>query len=254
MRKRELMAALGIACACAGLLMAAEWWEKKPYSQWSAKEVQRMLDNSPWGKVHAVTIMNPTFTGTRDFRTTGSGDLEREKQNLFHLHFLTAKPIRMALARRQMLGNKAQADTAELERFVAQSSDKYLILALTLSSIPKGISSESGYLSALLKLSTPELTTNTFLATKTGKRVYLVRYDPPGRDGLGAKYYFPRFMEDGRPFVTVDDGEVRFETYLTLVESGTASGTPGEFENQRTDRIWMQFDLRKMVFEGKLEI
>lgn len=254
MHKREFLATLAAACACAGLLMAAEWWEKKPYSQWSAKEVQRMLDNSPWGKVHAVTIMNPTFTGTRDFRTTGSGDLEREKQNLFHLHFLTAKPIRMALARRQMLESKVQISTPELERFVAQSSDQYLIVALTLSSVPRGISSESGYLSALLKLSTPDLTTNTFLATKTGKRVYLVRYDPPGRDGLGAKYYFPRLMEDGRPFVTVDDGEVRFETYVTLVESGTASGTPGEFENQRTDRIWMQFDLRKMVFEGKLEI
>ncbi len=254
MREREFLAALGAACMCAGVLLAAEWWEKKPYSQWNAKEVQRMLDNSPWGKVHAVTIMNPTFTGTRDFRTTGTGDLEREKQNLFHLHFLTAKPIRMALARRQMLDSKGQADKTELDRFVAQSSDQYLILALTLSSIPRGLSSESGYLSALLKLSTPDLTANTFLATKTGKRVYLVRYDPPGRDGLGAKYYFPRFMEDGRPFVTVDDAEVRFETYLTLVESGTASGTPGEFENQRTDRIWMQFDLRKMVFEGKLEI
>jgi hypothetical protein len=238
----------------AGLLTAAEWWEKKPYSQWSDKEVKRMLDNSPWGKVHTVTIMNPTYTGTRDFRSEGTGDLEREKQNLFHLHFLTAKPIRMAIVRQHMLNQKGQADLAGLERFVGQTSEKNIILAMTLSSVPKGTSSQSGYLSALLKLSTPELTVNTSLASKSGKRVYLTRYDPPGQDGLGAKYYFPRYMEDGKPFLTVDDSEVRFETLIVLVESGTASGVPGEIENSRIDRIWMQFDLRKMVFEGKLEI
>ena len=71
-----------------GLAVAAEWWEKKPYTQWSDKEVQRMIDNSPWGKVHTVTIMNPTTTGDRSYQTVGSGDLEREKKNLFHLHFL----------------------------------------------------------------------------------------------------------------------------------------------------------------------
>ncbi len=85
-----------------GLAVAAEWWEKKPYTQWSDKEVQRMIDNSPWGKVHTVTIMNPTTTGDRSYQTVGSGDLEREKKNLFHLHFLTAKPIRLAIARRLM--------------------------------------------------------------------------------------------------------------------------------------------------------
>jgi hypothetical protein len=254
MKGRGFALLLSAIVLFAGLLMAAEWWEKKPYSQWSDKEVKRMLDNSPWGKVHTVTIMNPTFTGTRDFRSEGTGDLEREKQNLFHLHFLTAKPIRMAIARQHMLDQKGQANPSGLERFVGQTSEKNIILAMTLNSVPKGTSSERGYLSALLKLSTPELTANTFLATKSGKRVYIVRYDPPGQDGLGAKYYFPRYMEDGKPFVTVDDDEVRFETPITLIESGTASGVPGEFENTRTDRIWMQFDLRKMVFDGKLEI
>lgn len=254
MLKRTALFTLTNAVVCAGFLIAAEWWEKKPYSEWGAKDVQRMLDNSPWGKVHTVTIMNPTTTGTPSFETIGSGDLEREKRNLFHLHFLTAKPIRMAVARQAVLAGQGQLESADLRRFVEQSDSEHLLLAMTISAIPEGASSARGYWTSLMKLSTPALASTTFLATKTGKRVYLERYDPPGKDGLGAKFYFPRTMEDGKPFVTVEDREIRFETTISLIESGTFSATPGETENERIERIWMQFDLRKMVFDGKLEI
>jgi len=254
MNKRATSIAPLAVLLLAGLLMAAEWWEKKPYTQWSDKEVKRMLDNSPWGKVHTVTIMNPTATGARTFESIGSGDLEREKRNLFHINFLTAKPIRMAIARRAMLAREGEADLAALQRFIDQESEEYLILLLTVNSVPEGASSARGYWTALMKLSTPNLISNTFLATKSGKRVYLTRYDAPGQDGLGAKYYFPRKMEDGTPFLTIDDREVRFETMISLIESGNFSATPGEGDVERSDRIWMQFDLRKMVFDGKLEI
>jgi len=231
--------------ALAALALAAEWWEKKPYAQWNDKEVERMLDNSPWGKVHAVTIMPDTEPATRTFESTGGGDLEREKRNLFHLHFLSAKPVRMAIARQIMLATKEGVpDAAAIDRFVQQGDDKHIVISMTLSSVPKGLSSVRGYWSSLLNLSTTNLTANTALATKTGKRVYLVRYDKPGQDGMGAKYYFSRYMKDGSPLVTENDKEVRFETIVPLNESGTT----------REDRVWMQFDVRKMVFEGKLEI
>ena len=246
--------ALAILLA-AGLAVAAEWWEKKPYTQWSDKEVQRMMDNSPWGKIHTVTIMNPMTTGDRSYRTVGSGDLEREKKNLFHLHFLTAKPIRLAIVRKMTLAKDARIENAVLERFIAQTDERNIIVLMSLTAVPEGSSSFSGYRATLMKLSTPALITNTFLATKTGKRVYLTRYEPPGPDGLGARFYFPRLMEDGTPFASIGDTEVRFETAITLTESGTFSGIPGTAEeNERTDRIWMQFDLGKMLFEGKLEI
>ncbi|MFH1572599.1 MAG: hypothetical protein ABIG68_01370 [Acidobacteriota bacterium] len=246
--------ALAAILLLAGIVMAAEWWEKKPYTQWSDKEVKRMLDNSPWGKIHTVTIVNPTVTGQRSFESIGTGDLEREKRNLFHMRFLTSKPIRMALARQAMLASEGQMDMAGVQRFVESTDDQSLIIAMTVSSVPEGASSARGYWTALMKLSTPNLTSNTFLATKTGKRVYLTRYEPPGQDGMGAKFYFPRTMEDGTPFVGIEDREIRFETQISLIETGNFSGTPGADENVRDERIWMQFDLRKMTFDGKLEI
>ncbi len=234
--------------------MAKEWWEKKPYSEWSPKEIERMLDNSPWGKIHVVTISNPTYTGTRSFSTEGTGDLEREKNNLFHLHFLTAKPVKMAIVRSLILRSKGTLDPAQLQKFLDQSNEQSIVLALTLSSQPAGTSSISGYLSALMKLASSSLAANTFLATSTGRKVFLSRYDPPGQDGLGAKYYFPRKLPDGTPLITPADKEIRFETMITLNEGTTLTGDKLGVEIERTDRIWMQFDLRKMVFEGKLEI
>jgi len=237
-----------------GIAWPKDWWDKKQYTEWTAKEAARMLNDSPWGKIHIITIMNPTFTGTKSFATIGSGDLEREKRNLFHLHFLTAKPIRMAIARNAMLQSRDNIERERLRKTVEQSSGQSIVIGMTLSSDPPGTSSISGYLSALLKLTTPALTANTTLATDTGKKVFLSRYDPPGKDGLGAKYYFPRTLPNGAPLVTPADKEIRFETVVTLNEGATLTGDKLGVEKEREDRIWMQFDLRKMIFEGKLEI
>jgi len=248
----------------ASFALAKEWWEEKSYSSWSQKDVDRMLDRSPWGKVHSIVIMNPTAPsegrGARSFTNIGRGDLEREKQNHFHLRFLTAKPVRMALARGMRLDDPEKANRAGVERFIGQSNDRHIVLALQLSATPEGSSSFRGYWRSLLKLRTTELTNNTLLATKTGKRVYLTHYQPPGEDGMGAKFYFPRTLPDGRPLVTTDDREIRFETTITLMEETATRGHSADIEanprqeHSRTDRIWMKFDLRKMVFEGKIEI
>ena len=255
MKRKVLFFALS-SCLLSSFVLAKDWWEKKPYMQWSRKEVKKMLDNSPWGKIHTVTIMNRMYSGERTFQSLGSGDLEREKHNHFHIYFLTAKPVRMAIAQGFSLDSKRALDKAGLERFVEQSDDQSIILTMTVSSVPKGASSLRGYWSTLSNLQTTNLAANTFLSTKTGKRVYLFRYEPPGKDGLGAKFFFPRKLADGSPFVTLEDKELRFETKLTLRHLSLArnegQGLPREVS--RTDRIWAQFRLKKMVFDGKLEI
>lgn len=159
----------------------------------------------------------------------------------------------MAIARTLVLRG-GKMDHEQLQRFVDQTNDQSIVVALTLSSRPSGTSSINGYRSALMKLTSPTLASNTLLATSSGRKVFLTRYDPPGNDGLGAKYYFPRNLPDGTPLVTAVDKEIRFETMITLNEGVTLTGNELGVELEREDRIWMQFDLRKMLFEGKLEI
>jgi hypothetical protein len=238
-----------------GTAFAAEWWEKKHYSEWSSKQAQKMLDDSPWGKIHRVTIINPTHFGERNFNSIGGGDLEREKHILFHIRFLTAKPIRMAIARQMMLEHKNEADVALLDRFVQQGDPKYLVVAMALSSKPKGTSSASNFWTALVSLKTSDLASNTFMSTKSGKRVYLSSYLPPQGNGLGARFLFSRLLSDGTTLVTADDEELRFETVIPSrklsLERGTGQTLPKEVE--RTDKVWGVFKLKKMRFQGKLE-
>jgi hypothetical protein len=157
----------------------------------------------------------------------------------------------MAIARQLMLARKAAAE--QLEKYINEPNNQSIVLAMTMSSDPPGASSLSGYNAALMKLRTTDLTSNTSLTTDTGRKVYLVRYDPPGPEGLGAKFYFPRNLPDGSALVAKEDKQIRFETALTLLENQQPAFQT-EYESQRTDKIYLQFDLRKMVFEGKLEI
>ena len=63
---------LRIACLLSvglALLTTALWgagfWDKKDFTQWNAKEIDRVLRNSPWAKMVSVTMGAPTnaFSG-----------------------------------------------------------------------------------------------------------------------------------------------------------------------------------------------
>jgi len=252
MRRSAILACLCLPLGAAAL--AADWWVKKPSEKWSASEVARMLDDSPWGKIYTITIMNPTFTGSRSYQSVGTGDLEREKRNIFHIRFLTARPVRMAFARLALLERQPKPDPASLSPFIERTDPDRIIVAVNITTEPRSSSSLHGYWAALMSLSTPALSSNTSLTTNTGKKVYIGLYRPPTGDGLGARYYFPRRLPDGTPLLTGAEREINFETQISLVEVGAHSATPGLGEQTRTDRIWVSFDLRKMVFEGQLEI
>ncbi len=62
MRKAILLsglALLGLALA----LAASDPWDKKPFQQWSEKDVERVLKNSPWAKSVSVILGPPTAGG-----------------------------------------------------------------------------------------------------------------------------------------------------------------------------------------------
>ena len=50
---------------------------------------------------------------------------------------------------------------------------------------------------------------NTYLELNNGKRLFLQEYQPPGPDGLGAKFIFARLV-DGLPFIDPGHRIVRF--------------------------------------------
>jgi len=81
-----------------------------------------------------------------------------------------------------------------------------------------------------------ELANNTFLLGGEKKRIRMSHYQPPRRDRLGAKIFFPRFLPDGKPSVAVEDEQLQFETWI------------------QGKKIIGEFNLREMIYKDKLEI
>jgi hypothetical protein len=75
----------------------------------------------------------------------------------------------------------------------------------------------------------------TYLERKDGKRVFPIDYYPPISDGLGAKFVFPRMVEE-RPFLEPGSGTLRFYCELTP-----------------QIKLNVTFKLTEMMYEGRLE-
>ena len=74
----------------------------------------------------------------------------------------------------------------------------------------------------------------TFLSAK-GQRTFIANYQPPKKDGLGAKFIFPRTV-NGSPVIPPDSDEIQFFS---------------EFSEKY--KLAMRFKVKDMMIDGKLE-
>jgi len=248
--------------------MAQAWWEKKPYQEWSVREVDRMLNDSPWV---AITPLH----------------LPRQSAFPLNLRFLllTARPIREGYLRRLSFPanvqkgpdfentipvdqakarDKAEESQARLKRFMSanqgdirvRGDERHIVIAVALSQfVPPSASrwaidtegrqirteiSQSPWIEEprpefLMGSKLSDWVGRTYVTTNLGKRAEVVRYDPPGLDLLGAKFYFSRRTPDGKILIGDGDDELRFETRIG------------------GKQVRVKFDLKKMKYKGKLE-
>jgi hypothetical protein len=244
--KREFFLLL-CALIATGTLMGNDWWIRKPYNRWSKDECQKMMDDSPWTAAKTRQILGP------DDSTDGTGvgvgiNIAVGQPVTYRFRFLTAKPVRMAIARNLLIDRKNKVNQATLADFVQKIDEENIVIALEM---------EVGYRieqfrNTLIELRTSDLISNTYLKTDTGKMQYLRRYDP-SEDGFAAKFVFARRFADGTPFITAQDRKLYFDTDLDARKSVQV---PPDFYGGPSgpNKLSIVFDLRKMIFDGKLEI
>jgi hypothetical protein len=203
----------------------------KPWSEWSKDEVDKMLDNSPWG--HVLTNTD-TSEMTVTFGASG-GTFGSRNQALswnYRIRFFSAKPIREAFARKVMLANPA-LKPQQLDRFINSDYSESIVIAVTFDSPDRryvALREEAFGLGT-----TEKLANSVYLEMKDGRRIGLAEYAPPSQDGTGAKFVFPK-MVDGKPFVKDDKEIIRF---VADFKNGVA------FE--------YRFKVADMMYDGKLE-
>ena len=222
----------------------------KPWTEWTEKEAMKMLNESAWGQTQTETntsemFYSPTSSnrspiGNRPLDNPGGSDTnDRSSQGAlnqatninFRIRLLTAKPIREALARRAQLQNPELAE--KLKAFAEQQTDQYIVVAVDYDSKDGRFTGPA--MQVFNSANTGTLKNSTYLESKDGKRLFLDQYIAPIKDGMGAKFVFPRTLNN-ELFVNEQSGFLRFYS-----------------EMAKNVKINMRFKISDMMYDGKLE-
>jgi hypothetical protein len=226
-------------------------WKSKPYQQWDAKDVLRIVNDSPWAKIVHVdapwkrdsgaseAIGGVPVGGVRPSTGMGgmgaqpssappnpgaSGQNSQIPQAAFLVRWVSSRTIREALLRSSVLSGKTKEEDAEKE--LAVPTDTYQVFVAGPDMKPFAVIEED------------ELKRGTFLQTKKTKQ----RISPSSiqiertPDGLGVQaivFVFPRKSQTGESTIAADEkgadfncvaGPVRIEATFDISKMDDARG------------------------------
>ncbi len=221
-----------------------DFWSAKPYTQWTEKEVDKMLKNSPWAKEitlsSAMAGMSGEGAGGGDISEGGGGgggrgsrsggsNVDAGRQGGMLSAFVVrwyARPIREALAQRFLLGPQAPQET--IDKLLKFNSPYYSLL---IEGLPLAGGRGRGRGGDVAQ----QLRQDTYLRKKNKEKVPLVDVIMPTGRGQSLVLRFAK-EQDGRPTLTLDDKEVEL---LIKVQDNT---------------YHVKFKLAEMVIKSQLEL
>jgi hypothetical protein len=86
------------------LNMNAAAQKEKPWTEWTKKDVEKMLNDSAWGQTQIDTDTSEMTWSTAPRPIDGKGAVNQATSVNYYIRFVSAKPIRQAYARLAELG------------------------------------------------------------------------------------------------------------------------------------------------------
>ncbi len=200
-----------------------DFWEERPFTQWSEQEAMKLISDSPWARPLSVlgSILGARQTVTTrsselpNVATPGGGRSSGEAMSTgtamgenagfgpndpvpVYVRWLSSVRVRQALGR---LGRfRVKATESEASQFAEQPMENYQIAVI------------APIMGAFNDLSLEDFKPKTFLTSKKdkSKKIPLESYTAPRNrsDGV-ALFSFPR-LSDGKPTFGLEDQEVEF--------------------------------------------
>jgi len=247
--KRVLIVFLLLSLAGA-TLWAADFWQKAKFTEWSDKDVQKMVKDSPWaraveirlgggmggggrggrggrggGDMSSVSAADETSSsggmgGGRGGRGGGGGDtIDSTPSYPLIVRWHTALPIRQAIARIRY-GQEA-GTSPEAAKMLGPEEKRYVV---GIADVPPQL---------VMRVKPDELKSKATLKLKGKDPIEAVNVQADrGERGVNIYLFFSR---TGNP-ITLEDNDVEVVLKLTSIE------------------IKRRFRLKDMVFDGKLEL
>lgn len=208
----------------------------KPWTEWSKDEAQKILKDSPWA--HQQVDQDFVEANPLKPRAIDSDVDARLKQNegmTYSIRFFSARPVRQAFVRMIQLQKKdLPPDTiSRLNTFAEAPSDDSIIVAVAVENPDANLLGKA--MQIIRNATAVKLKNGTYLERTDGKRVFIEEYTPPGGDGFGARFIFPRML-DGQPFLNDESTMIRFVS-----------------EMDSSIKLNMKYKVKDMMLNGKLE-
>lgn len=212
---------LFVVVLCLLLAGAAFGQKTKPWTEWSKKDAEKMLNDSAWGQSQTKGESQPSGPTGKNVgngnsnQGGGPNSVSVPTEYYMRVRLLSARPVREGIAGRIRLAKPENATsqiTEQLQTIVDKGFGDYIIVAL----VAEGVDARTGamVMQKFSRLNTAAASGKVYLERKDGKRVELTEYQAPIADNLGAKFLFPRTL-DGATFITPDSGTLRFVLNLS---------------------------------------
>jgi len=181
-------------------------WEKKPYRDWTERDVAEVLKDSPWARLVQATgawrpIGNqpelPIWQDPHVGTTQADNAISPADSRVYTVLWASSRTVRAALARRSVLQGGAKEEA--VEQGVSRSLDAYMILVKTANMAIFEKRGEAAFAKA------------AYMQLKKGKRKFLPSHVTffRGADGhsvTGAAFYFSKKEAN----ISADESEVAF--------------------------------------------
>ena len=217
----------------------------KPWLEWNMKETTKILNDSAWSQTQLETKeaegASAAITNTGSSRTMVPRDASKDSPGAitsyikYYVRLLSAKPVRQAVVRKLMLDSpEMDAERKEqLKSFAEASTSDFIVVAVVAEA--KDQSTGRDALQAFQTATFDSLKESTYLERNDGQRVLLADFKAPVADGLGAKFVFPRMLNN-QPVLGPESGQLKFYS-------------------QRNKKITIEarYKVSDMLYDGRLE-
>jgi hypothetical protein len=201
-----------VIAACTLFVLAAyagpkDFWETKPYTEWTIKEVEKiLLKNSPWTHV----LLPPSSSSSVSIGGTsgGGGRGGSEGAPPIYINWY-ARPIREAIVRQAML-MAPNTSKADLDAVLAFTSQYYELIVTGYAPGGGSRGSRGGREGAGNSNSDMDkFKQETCLLKRNGEKIPLINLVAPPPRSRNAPYHLQFAKEiDGKPTLTLEDKEV----------------------------------------------
>ena len=245
-RRSRVLSVLALLIAVP--LFAAKFWETKDFTTWSEKECNEIITKSPWAYSNSFGEVPPIGQQTAGIeeRSRGLGDPnfgEAESTQVFEFRLMTAKPVRMAFARMQLLQKPNDpALTEQVMKYVNTAPEKEIVIQISYRSVPTGSSAVQDIHRYFLGANLADFRASTSLASDKSGIVPIAAYLPPAPNRSLPAFVFPRLKESGEPNFTTETKQITFRSEFSPLVGA---------RKMKYD-IFVKMNTKQMVFKEEL--